>query len=335
MLYRELASYMVNCLNKLQNEVEITVMHYPLNAEAPFIFNWNNNIICLEKNSNTLESLNLNEFHAIFVSGWADKEYLKLTQKFKGIKILMFDTPFENNLKFHLGSVYLKWKVKSLFQFAFVPGIAQVKLAKKIGFQEEEIKTGLYTASSEIQEKNIVLSDKKKLWCVSRYVPQKNLLLLWNCFNLSNGKKMNWELHCAGTGEGWENRTCEDGIFHHGFLQPTDLNLELNSASAFILPSSYEPWGVVVHECAKKSLPLILSTAVHSNSQFLKPGKNGYLFHPNSQEELINAMNTLFNKSEDELEAMGKISFELSQEITVENWIDHVKYFLTSGNVRN
>ncbi|MBM3448395.1 MAG: glycosyltransferase [Bacteroidetes bacterium] len=334
-LYRELADYMVNCLNQAQGTFHFTVIHYPVHAEAPFQFNWKDDIIHNEKNSSVLKNLNLKEYNAVLISGWADKEYMALIKDYAGIKILMFDTPWENQFRQFIGSFYFRSKLKNRFNFAFVPGDSQKKMASKIGFSSSHIRTGLYTASDEIEAVAEKDYSTKTLWCVSRYVPQKNLHFLWTCFLKSKGIALGWKLHCAGTGIEWGQRVLNDNIIHHGFLQPKELNSELNKASAFVLPSTYEPWGVVVHECAKKALPLILSTSIHSHFQFLSEGENGYAFNPKNESDLIQALNGLFEKSESQLAQMGHVSSEKSKEISVQNWINNLTYFLTSGNVRN
>lgn len=334
-LYRELADYMVNCLNQLQNQIQVTVVHYAINKEAPFQFTWNPNIIRFEKDKLKLEQLQIHDFDAILISGWADKEYMAVIKRFSGTKILMFDTPWENKIRHHLGSIYFNMKLKKHFHFAFVPGVSQVKFAQKIGFAQTHIRTGLYTAANEIVTTINKSYRSKSLWCVCRYVPQKNLKFLWNCFLQSKGVELGWKLHCAGTGEGWNDRIQDDNIIHHGFLQPITLNEELENATAFVLPSTQEPWGVVVHECAKKSLPLLLSKAIHSHKHFLIHSQNGFLFDPKNESELIDAMNSLFEKTEMELTEMGKISLERSHEISVKNWINNIMYFLSSNHVRN
>lgn len=334
-LYRELADYMVNCLNQAHGAFHFTVIHYPVHAEAPFQFNWKADIIHLEKDSSVLKNLNLKDYNAILISGWADKEYMALIKNYTGIKILMFDTPWENQFRQFIGSLYFRLKLKKRFNFAFVPGDSQKKMASKIGFSSTHIRTGLYTASDEIEAVSEKNYSAKTLWCVSRYVPQKNLHFLWTCFLKSKGIALGWKLHCAGTGIEWDQRVLNDNIIHHGFLQPKELNSELNKATAFVLPSTFEPWGVVVHECARKALPLILSTAIHSHFQFLREGENGYTFNPKNESDLIQALNHLFEKSEAQLAHMGNVSSEKSREISVKNWINNLTYFLTSGNVRN
>ena len=45
-------------------------------------------------------------------------------------------------------------------------------------------------------------------------------------------------------------------------MQPEDLLAFMSTGKAFVLPSTFEPWGVAVHEFAAAGYPLILSDAV-------------------------------------------------------------------------
>ena len=244
-LYRELAAYTVECINKLAHHAEITLIHYPLNAEAPFQFNLDERIKRIEKGSFEFErQRHSTEIYShVLISGWADSDYstMALNQK-NAVRILAFDTAWKNTLKFQLGSIYLGWKLGGNYHYAFVPGKAQWTFAKRLRFKENQIQLGLYTATDHFQKVNAEHSLTKELWCVARYIPQKNLSLLWEVFEeLTPNERSGWTLHCAGIGEMFDQRLESEGIFHHGFLQPDELARKSSNASAFILPSIYEP----------------------------------------------------------------------------------------------
>ena len=102
------------------------------------------------------------------------------------------------------------------------------------------------------------------------------------------------------------------------FMQPDNLIKEIIECGCFILPSNYEPWGVVVHEAATAGMPLILSDAVGARASFLVNGMNGYKFKSNSTEDLKKYMLKIINSDEKELIKKGELSFKLSQRITPE-----------------
>jgi glycosyltransferase involved in cell wall biosynthesis len=326
-LYRELAAYTVECLNKLANQASITLIHYPVNSEAPFEFKIDSRIEVFQKSNNSLSMIKSRSetYSHVLVGGWADEAYNQLAFHMNATRILAFDTPWENTLKFQIGSLYLRWKYARHYHYAFIPGESQRNLALRMGFKESKIKTGFYTATDEFQgtEKNTSIT--KELWCVARYIPQKNLHFLWKAYNdLAPNERSGWTLHCAGTGEGFSDRLNTEGIVHHGFLQPNDLAKHTENATAFVLPSLYEPWGVVVHEWTKLGKPLLLSTQVGASKDLLVENKNGFTFSPTNSLELKQALIKLFALSEYEIREMGKESHLLSLKFSSDLWMEQI-----------
>jgi glycosyltransferase involved in cell wall biosynthesis len=88
-----------------------------------------------------------------------------------------------------------------------------------------------------------------------------------------------------------------------------------------VLPSLYEPWGVVVHEMASLGKPLLLSTAVGAKQDLLEEGMNGYSFDPASSSELKKILLTLFQSSHEELLTMGNKSSEMASKFSSDYWV--------------
>lgn len=331
-LYRELAGYTVECLNKLSNYHELLVVHYPLNAEAPFQFHFNPNIQVASKTEITLE--NLISFNPKFIlcSGWSDSEYVKRLSTLKRPTALAFDTMWQSNLKFNLGSIYFKIRYKKLFHFAFIPGNAQMKTAQKLGFSAKNILNGFYTCEDVFRANRKELSKEKELWCVARYISVKNLDFLCETFlSIPPNERSGWTLNLAGTGELFPKRIINDAIVHHGFIQPRELSKKLENTSAFVLPSLYEPWGVVVHEMASLGKPLILSNAVGAMQDLLMEGKNGYSFNPNSSEDLKIQLLKIFNASQEDLQSMGNESVALAMQFSSDIWVNQFTKMLNAS----
>ena len=143
-LYRELAGYTVECLNKLAIQHELLVVHYPINKEAPFNFEFNASIEIESKSE--LTSTKIVQFNPQFIlcSGWSDREYIKWIKTLNKPTALAFDTIWQNNLKFVFGSFYFKLKYKKIFRFAFIPGKAQYETSGKLGFSAKNTFAGVF-----------------------------------------------------------------------------------------------------------------------------------------------------------------------------------------------
>src|ERR1700744_813818 len=87
-LYTEIAPYFLACCNKLAEEypVNIHVVRYPVNNEAPFTFSSQQKINLYNRKDYILTSLlhlveKINP-SIIVCSGWIDKEYLQVCKKY-------------------------------------------------------------------------------------------------------------------------------------------------------------------------------------------------------------------------------------------------------------
>ncbi|MDQ3192093.1 MAG: glycosyltransferase, partial [Bacteroidota bacterium] len=123
-----------------------------------------------------------------------------------------------------------------------------------------------------------------------------------------------------GVGQLKEQEVIHPKIKHFGFIQPSEMQKYIAETGVFILPSHFEPWGVVVHEFAAAGFPLILSKEVGASEQFLKNDQNGFIFNGGNIVELKAAMQKVMNKKDTELIDMGQKSVELAKSITPEKW---------------
>ena len=106
-LYTELAGYLLSCINELSiNNVDVHVVNYPVNKEAPFQFeNTNTNVTFYNRSDYDYESLiklveKINP-SLIYCAGWSDKDYLKTVKYFKSkiTTLLGFDNQWKGSLK--------------------------------------------------------------------------------------------------------------------------------------------------------------------------------------------------------------------------------------------
>src|SRR5690606_36321278 len=112
--------------------------------------------------------------------------------------------------------------------------------------------------------------------------------------------------HAAPSGRAWDLVLCGSGpgdaelaeairstglgrsIHRPGFLQSDELPRWYAHASAFVLPSLSEPWGLVVNEAAACGLPLLVSDHAGCAGTLVPdpPGQTGWRFDPTDVEEI-------------------------------------------------
>jgi len=341
-LYTELAEYFLACLALLEKQnAEIHVVHWPLNKEAPFHFRKLEHTEFHDRsllNDGGLKKL-VDEINPtiIFCSGWVDKGYNRICKSWRKRipTVVLLDNHWTGNWKQWIASTMSAIVVRDKFSHAWVPGKPQIEFALRLGFTDEQIRTGYYCADTalfhEIYYKSLAskqLSMPKRFLYVGRYLPFKGVLDLWKAFAEANEKFPQWDLWCIGTGDLWEQRLIHPCIRHIGFVQPAALSEFISQCSVFVLPSSKEPWGVVVQEMAAAGLPLVCSNKVGAANQFLEEGKNGFTHEAGNIHALKNSLLKMMSLPEEKLHAMSRYSFLLSNSVTQEKWVHTAMGFL-------
>lgn len=329
-LYRELAAYILPSIFQLQNlpNVSLTLVCYDTNSDAPYEFKLPDSINLIRRADFTADFV-LDKYDIVFCCGWADNGYLNYIKfnKQYAINILCFDTEFKWNFRKFFGSLYLRIFTKSLFDYALVPGNNAAKFAKLMGFSGDNIYKGLYSANVELFS-NARRGFKARcngarplrFLYVGRYAKSKGILDLWEAFAVFNTINTNTELWCSGVAVDNLEMPQNDSIKDLGFLQQNEIIRILEEVDIFIMPSHYEPWGVVLHEMVLAGMPVIVSDSVNSREYFLENGINGLEFKTGSVKDLVGKMNriiSMYNLNSYEMIARSRF---LGTKITSDNW---------------
>ncbi|HEX7414739.1 MAG TPA: glycosyltransferase [Bacteroidia bacterium] len=337
-LYTEIAPYFLACCNKLVENynVNIHVIRYPVNEEAPFTFSDRQNIYLYNRKDyqpNSLIKL-IQELNPsiIICSGWIDKGYLSICKIYynKIPTVLTLDTHWRGDLKQYLGVLLSPFLLRNKFSHAWVPGNIQKQYAKKLGFKDNEITLGFYSCDvdyfSSIRYKIAAQKKQnfpKRFIYAGRYYDFKGVDKLWKAFiELQNENPNDWELWCLGTGS--LKPMQHPKIKHFGFIQPEDFLPYAQQTGIFVMPSLFEPWGVVLHEFAAMGFPLLASEKVGAVESFLEDKKNGFIFKANDILSLKEKLRDVMQLSSEQLNLMGEYSHQLAQCITPKIWADNL-----------
>ena len=338
-LFSRLSDYMLNTFNYYvsnNNVVFHVIKKRPDVKEAPFEFNLTyKNIEFYNQEDFTQETIlelakKINP-DLIICSGWSNKKYNFVIESFykKVDTVLTMDNQWLGNFKQYLGLVYSRVNIVPKFKKIWVPGKPQKKYALKLGFKEENILQGWYVANANnFLRKNPVSTVQKKFVFVGRYIKIKGIIDLCKAFiELQKQQGNDWELHCIGTGTLVDNLPSHPNIKHLGFLQPKQLKGYCKDVGIFVLPSHFEPWGLVVQEFALAGFPLIVSNKVGAGSSLVSD-ENGTIFPPKDIESLKKAMLAFMNKSDEELVKMSNASISKALEINESKWAEQLTKLL-------
>lgn len=117
-------------------------------------------------------------------------------------------------------------------------------------------------------------------------------------------------------------------VEYAGFQAPEALPAFFARANAFVLPSRYDGWGVVVNQALGAGLPIIASDQVGAGFDLITPGKNGEIFRSGDEVDLATKLRFLAeNPATREAWASESraCSFDWDPEVGAERWVRALK----------
>ena len=256
---------------------------------------------------------------AIVSIGWADRTYQRLLIYGNSYKIpLIIVSDSINKTEIHKKRIFIKELTKKIIlkgcSSAFVAGIESKKYLLNLGFDEERIFSPWDVIDNSFYENYVPENnypEKKYFLCVSRLLERKNLLNLIRRYAdyQNNGGK--WGLKIIGSGDQYNELINLSNIISNKnsfeiiqWLQIDELVNYYKNASAFILPSYFDNWGLVVNEAIASGLPCIVSKNCGCVQDLIKKDSSGLIFDPYNNNELSLCMKIIENQDKKEREKM-------------------------------
>jgi glycosyltransferase involved in cell wall biosynthesis len=249
---------------------------------------------------------------------------LKIAKKYKseGVPVVVgMDNHWKGTFKQRLAGLLSPWYIKPYFTDIWIPGSPQYKFAQQLGFKKQHIHKGLYCADAKLFKGNIKRKKKNEILFVGRLVDHKGVPQIISMLNrLISENKLNLRFHFIGNGPLAENIPDDKNIQHTPFVKPEELPVLLHNTGFFILPSTYEAWGVVVHEALLMGTPVISTRQCGAAIDLIEDHKNGYLFDASSFDQLEDILEKIQLMTDDEYEKMSENALKSAKQINVENW---------------
>lgn len=307
-------------------KMEVHVVYWNDAGNAPYIPDKIDGVVYYKRSEHNLESLkSITEIvkpNLIFISGWQDKDYMKvvLPYKRKGIPVVMgIDDIWYGSLRQIVGALVFPFLFKKFYSHAWVSGPRQFEFARKLGFSNKNIIYNLYSGNTNLFQENITsLTSKlevypRKFLFVGRYVEAKAIDVLIKAFQIYQTQyNGDWELICVGKGPLESLIKEKKGVKVYDYLSQSEILSLLNEVGVFVLPSRVDVSPLVVHEFASAGLPLILSDSIGNRLTFLIDNFNGFSFIKDSATDLADKMNKISNLSQQKLVEMSYNSARLS-----------------------
>jgi glycosyltransferase involved in cell wall biosynthesis len=258
---------------------------------------------------------------------WNYLPYKRLHRKRSYFSVLAMDNQWHGTLKQYLGAKFSPILIRPYFDCVLVPGFRQVIFAQKLGFDIDKIHENLFPINREIFSKPPLALDRKKDFLfVGRLVPEKNIELLVEAY-LKYREMVDepWGLRVVGRGPLSDKIEGIQGVVKLGHLNGTQLVKEYRSSSCLILPSKFEPWGIVIQEATSQALPIIASNRVGSINNLVRHLKTGYIIDNLDATSLVNGMLHIHSLSPRQKLEYAQGSLQLSSQYEKLNFVENLK----------
>ena len=241
--------------------------------------------------------------------------------------VLMTESTAFDHRRQLLRELLKKTVLRLLFTWAVTGGRAHVRYLTQLGFPKnhiagcydvvdnEAIRTGAFAVKEE--ESATGLSRPFFLF-VGRLAEEKNvemLLASWVQYRRDGGR---WPLVLAGAGP--RRTALESAAAASGFAAEVSFTGLKNlrelipiyaTAGCFVLPSTREPWGLVVNEAMAAELPVLVSRRCGCREDLVMEGENGFSFEPTDGAALSRHMHRIEQLSPEHRASMGMRSGEI------------------------
>jgi glycosyltransferase involved in cell wall biosynthesis len=256
----------------------------------------------------------------LVVSGRMDSSYLKICTQAKkeGKKIVMAsDKQWTGSWRDWFAVLFRYSLYRKYFNYAWVSGDRQTKYALKVGFSASNIFQGVYSCNLALFQSFFSSKIGKDILFIGRLEPVKCILpLIRTLKELKDDGIFNGKLKIFGTGSLQNTIPQLEWIELNGFENQDKLQRGIESSVIFCLPSTYEPWGVVIHEMAAAGLLLCCSTSCGAADHFVDHKSNGYVFKSGDFDDLRNGLAYLINLTEEKIANGKQRSVVLSNKIS-------------------
>ena len=221
------------------------------------------------------------------------------------------------------------WGLRLLFQWAVAGGRAHRDYLQQLGFPAERV-AGFYDVVDNSFFREGVqplragspaafgLPPSRYFLYVGRLAAEKNVSTLVRSWLRYRDEGGTWPLALVGDGAeagalkamAAASRYADDVLFPG--LQSSHALLPWYAfAGCFVLPSTREPWGLVVNEAMASGLPVLVSEACGCGPDLVTAGLNGFLFSPTDASSLTGLLHAMECITPEQRERMGQRSAEI------------------------
>jgi glycosyltransferase involved in cell wall biosynthesis len=265
---------------------------------------------------------------AVFMTSWnytpAYRAVMKAVDR-RVVRVLIMDNVWRAAPKQWLGRAVHRFYVDPLVDAAMVPSDRTEFYARRLGFGPADVIRGSLSGDVELfgtgPRTGAELAGRRAFLYVGRLVVHKGADVLAEAYRAYRARAADpWDLHVAGIGPLADRLAAIPGVTMHGFRQPPQVAELMRAASALVLTSHIEPYGVVVHEAAAAGLPILCAEFAGAAPGLVQDGSNGWVVPSGDVPAWAAAMERMSTAGPERLQAMSDVSRALAQRISPAGW---------------
>lgn len=191
----------------------------------------------------------------------------------------------------------------------FAGGAPQIRYLETLGMPAEFCVVGCDVVDNEVftrtsnelrQKRNGNGRERLRLLSCLRFLEHKNIPMVLRALARVD---LPWEWRLAGYGPERENIRrwieklgLQERVHLPGHVAYDALPQLFAEADVYLQPSLSEPWGLAVNEALAAGLPVLVSRQCGCREDLVEEGVNGYLFDPESVDDLVNALGKIWER---------------------------------------
>ena len=264
------------------------------------------------------------QIRKVAIAGYGRLEYALfiILARLLGCRVTLFAESWygDNAAKNRLKGAF----VRAFCCSCFVSGVrARDHFHQRMRVPLERIRTGYSVVDNAHFQTSTVSPRPPVILCVARFSPEKNLGLLISAFLKSSAAET---FHLRLIGGGPEEAILRERaggsprVEFMDWVRYGDLPQVYADARFFILPSRFEPWGLVVNEAMAAGLPVIVTSAGGCQPDLVQRGENGFVFPPDEETALIEILNRLGGLTDTEWLRMSEASQRIISGYDCAHW---------------
>ena len=242
----------------------------------------------------------------------------------------------------HKRSTWKEWLKRSaihtLFGWAIAGGKDHLDYLQQLGFPRERtmrfydvVDNDMYAEGAANFRRTSSPADhnlpQNYFLFVGRLAPEKNvrgLIAAWLIYRYNGGR---WPLVLAGDGPELQGLKAilsgsphEPDVHFAGLKTSAQLLPLYAFASCFVLPSTLEPWGLVVNEAMASGVPVLVSSRCGCARDLVQGSGAGTVFDPANERSLSQLLHTMERMPAEQRLSMGRAAAARVQEYSPERF---------------